>query len=210
MNSNRLDTAAAARYTLDTDGAWVWLHAIETGAILPEFDAPSASEVLLDPTWTPRRAAISDELRASTVDTINALIRTASELGFLHAPDGIDGTLVALDEEFYQFQLHGQDMWNGLRLVSDSELFGAFGSRHDMGAEAALRFLMSFVDTANGLLSTLLSVATTVLAQYSTDPVLLTRLADNADPFVRHVAAGNPNTPDEARVWAALRDAKST
>jgi hypothetical protein len=204
--NERLNTENAPRAVLDVDAASVWLQALVNGAPTLEFDSPSASNIALDAFWSPNDDHVDPETH---LDLLEALLATACELGYLKLPDGIYAALTRTGGRTYQYVVSAPEFWGSLRLVSRPQWIDGMAPSRLKGSDAALMFLTDCVDEINEQLTSLMYSASTVLASYSSDPVLLSRLADSPDNFVRSIACQNPVTPEEARVLSALRGRQS-
>lgn len=173
---DRIDTSNMPRFVLDPDKALAFLTD-NAAAVAAQLSQPNGLRMLL-----------ADAQRA-------------------HAIAGPDGFALAVESNtthrVHRFMVDGG--------ASSVMLAGMWISERQTApagtpAMEALEFLAAAVDEGNTMLRNLVYSATLLVASLSTDPMLLTRLADGNDPDVRAAAAGNPAAPDEARVLAALRN----
>lgn len=208
--SFELNTEQAPRFVLDVPRAQEWLTAVADGTHLERFDAPSAYDLTLSPDFSldPHHPDV-DLLEFS-----GALLRSATELEIIHAPDWVEAHLEDMGDGDVRVSLSAPALWGDLGVFHANGYPLDTGVPDDRwaarGVDAAMILLGEFVREANIVLSSLVTAAEVVLAQLSNDPGLLTRLADSDEPLIRHLAAGNPAAPDEARVLSALKDANRT
>lgn len=201
-----LDTRNAPRFVLDVDGIQAWIEAVVSA--YPDGQRVSASpmdaEVSFGAEWS-FGSSDGRPVSASSRQMLANVLIAVQELNLLRGPDGVAVDLESGDDG-YRFSVVSEDRWPGLVLAGRDRFFSSPAEFNARGAVAVLGFLMDAVNEANSMLYALVHASTVVLAQLSTDPVLVTRLADHDESFVRAIAADNPVAPDEARVLRALRD----
>lgn len=205
--SRSLNTEHGPRFVLDVDAAAAWLVAVEKGTHLARYDAPSAYDLVLPADFQ----LYGGDSAVDLLELSGALLRTATELGIVSAPDWVQANLEDLGDGEIRLVLTAPELWGDLAISGLQPLLQDTGLPPEdrwaaRGAAAAMFILGDFVRDANVALSSLVQAAEVVMAQYSTDAGLLTRLADSDEPLIRHLAAGNEAAPDEARVLAALKD----
>jgi hypothetical protein len=207
-----MNTVDAPRAVLDVTRATTFLTALTelaagTITAMPEgYSTPAAYDIHMSERWTPD---LTDEDFTHDNDenqTAAAIIRSVHELGILRLPAGTVASLVDGPNGYYYWSLTNE-RWAGMTLISTMQTWINWDTmgKGIAGVRRALILLHDFVDAANEMLTAVFLSASTVLAEFSTDPVLLTRLADYDEAIVRTTAIDNPAAPDEAKVLAALR-----
>lgn len=206
---DKLNTEQAPRLVLKTARAGKWLDALiavhegRRDTVPSRYLSPSAPEVYLTATWAPRTVP-----SLKTAVDVENLVRTAMELGYFITLEGITVEFFSCLLEgqiWYAWQVHA-DRYAGLRLTAPLKPLAHLALPGAAGTQAAIQILMEATDEANEMLANLVGASATILADFSTDPVLLTRLADYDEPVVRAAAAQNTATPDAGRVLAAFHD----
>lgn len=202
-----IDTERAPRAILHVADATEWLTAVEavnSGSL--EFlderhDAPSAADLTFTSDW--RISDYADE--NDFFEQATSILRTAIELGHLELPQGIYVHLNDRGEDWYDWSVTCE-RYGSIMLAGLARPMTSLGSPDREGAQRAMTILQEAVSETNQMLANLLSGSLTLLAETTTDPAILTRLAGYADPGIRATVLGNPATPDEGRVLAALQD----
>lgn len=211
----QFDTARGPRAVLDVMGAEEWLEkvvnlvdkygAVGSAPVAEQFQSPMANMLEIGSTWAPNIPGIGTEEFNTSVDQVQMLVTAAQEMGFLSLPTGVEVTFSELSEGEYTWQVTGT-RYAGLVFSSGRGTITWLGNVGSVGIEQCLAILSDATSEANKIFTSLALAAATVLADYSTDPVLLTRLADYDEPMVRNIALQNPATPEEAHIIAALRE----
>lgn len=211
----QFDTSRGPRAVLNVMDAEEWLEQVTTlvdqygsvGAAPPEkhFPSPMANMLEIGSTWAPNIPGLGTEAFNTSVEQVQMLVVAAREMGVLDLPTGVDVEFAEVSNGEYVWQVTG-NRYAGLTLSSGRGTITWLGNVGAVGVEQCLAILADAVSEANKILSSLAVAAATVLADYSTDPLLLTRLADYDDPMVRNIALQNPAAPEEAHILAALRD----
>jgi hypothetical protein len=209
--SERMESVNAPRVVLDQTRALAWLKTLEavsagTSVLPAAYESPSSYDLVISADWSPRDsvdASVSEQ--GHMVVDLENLLRAALELGFLQTLDGVEVLYTAAGRNMYQWWVEAPRYAN-LRLSSPMALLESIGLGGVYGAEQALAVLTEAVDEANILLEALFIGASTVVADYTDDPTLLTRLAGSDERMVRAAALANPAAPEEAHVLAALRE----
>lgn len=210
------DTSSSNRAVLHVQDTLDWLTAIEDysletdGPLDPAYESPSTYDVYLPSIWEPipdRVHADPEQAHHTIITTIATALRAAAELGRITLPAGIEILINdTLAPGTYNWILRA-DRYSYLTLTSGEPApIEEIGTSHDheAGASRMLAILQEATAAANQMLTALHHGAPIVLADTSTDPVLLTRLADSPDPAIRSAVLDNAAAPDEARVLASL------
>lgn len=200
----RIDTSSTPRFVLHVEAAELWLAEVLDAYPSGErgFRSPRDSEVQIGPDWSLASMAGDSAEAASRRQSLSLLLAAAQELDILESQTGIEIDLES-GEDGFRFMVVSDALWADLTLVGN-DMF--FSDSQLTGAQGVIEFLMAAVNEGNAMLRALTQASVVVLAQFSTDPVLLTRLADYEDPLVRSLAVNNPAAPDEAKVLRALHD----
>lgn len=204
---DRLNTRDMPRFVLNVEDAVTWLADIILRATAPaptEARSPMDAELFFDPNWSV--SSLVGESQGQRRQMLADMIVAAQEIGILSAPEGIRIEMESGDDG-YRFLVTSDDRW-GITLAG-KDCFFTEAATGSYGAAALMAVLMSAVNEGNAMLRALVEASSLILAQFSTDPVLVTRLADSDDDFVRAVAVDNPVAPDEAKVLRALRESES-
>lgn len=202
----RIDTEMIPRLALDASGALAWLNQLATPAGPLVIGAPSEHGIHLFEDWGPDLALSTDgRLSDEAIETLHSLPMAARELGFLQVPTTVDIRIEIVDGLLLRFLITSDETWPSLTLATPLTGLATIVVS-EVGSSAALRYLMFMVDEVNEVLGALVLAAESILAEHSTDPVLLTRLADSNEPLVRELSLKNRNMPEEGKALSALRE----
>jgi hypothetical protein len=201
---DRLNHSQLPRFVLDVESTEAWLVEIIRAQDQQQSRparSPMDSELSFGSDWALSRLGGSDKsgMRQMLTDMVTA----AQEIGVLSTPDGVRIEMESGDDG-YRFLVVSDERW-GLTLAG-RDMFFAEDMPKTQGVLGLMSLLMSAVREGNSMLSALVNASSLILAQFSTDPVLVTRLADHDEAFVRAIAADNPVAPEDAKVLRALRD----
>lgn len=213
----QFDTARGPRAVLDVMAAEEWLESVTrlvdehgsvgNASIEAQFPSPMANMLEIGSTWSPAIEKIGSEEYLRSLEQVTVLVAAAQEMGVLTLPSSTQVEFSEVGSGEFLWQLTG-DRYAGLVFSGDRGAITWLGAPGALGVEQALAILATAASEANKILTSLSIAAATVLADYSTDPVLLTRLAMYDEPMVREIALQNPATPEEGHVAAALRERK--
>lgn len=202
---DRLNYSDLPRFVLNVEAAESWLVEI-VRASHPQHArtarSPMDAELSFGPDWAMSRLKGPD--RGAQREMVSDMLVAAQEIGILSTPEGVRIELESGDDGF-RLLVRSDYRWEGLTLAG-RDMFFEEHVMEEHGAQGLISVLMIAVREGNRMLSSMVRSASMVLAQFSTDPLLVTRLADHDEPSVRAVAADNPVAPEEAQVLRALRD----
>lgn len=202
---DRLNYSDLPRFVLNVEAAESWLAETVRKPSAKAFRAarsPMDGELSFDPRWA--LSSLKGPGHSAQREMLANMLTAAQEIGVLSAPDGVTIEMESGDDGF-RFLVRADYRWEGLLLAGRDILFENL-LFEEYGPQALVSVLMFAAREGNRMLSSMVRSASMVLAQFSTDPLLVTRLADHDEPSVRAVAADNPVAPEEAQVLRALRD----
>lgn len=202
---DRLNYSQLPRFVLDVESAEAWLAEIvraEGSPIVRPVRSPMDSELSFTPDWA--LSHLSGHDKTGMRQMLTDMVTAAQEIGVLSTPDGIRIEMESGDDG-YRFLVTSDYRWEGLTLAG-RDMFFAQHMPQTQGVLGLMALLMSAVREGNRMLASMIHSASIVLAQFSTDPLLVMRLADHDEAVVRAIAADNPVAPEGAKVLRALRD----
>lgn len=201
-----LDTEDIPRATLNVGAAEAWLYELEElDRCWDQLDYHTRSTTPRIPAnWNPLYD-ISDPSRPDPLPGIGQFVDAAQLAGVLTVAGKHPIEFIPAGTTQYFWRLRNT---TGLTFTS-SELLNAqsVGVNGSIAryAKIGLHILGEAVQQANRMLASTLQSAYALMAEQSTDTVLLTRLATYDDVNVRNGILLNPAAPTEAKVVLALR-----
>jgi len=201
----RLNYSELPRFVLNVEFAEAWLLEIVRAQDPQQVRAarsPMDAELSFAPDWALSHLKGPDQGAAR--EMLSDMVTAAQEIGIVSAPDGVRIEVESGDDGL-RFMVQSDYRWEGLTLAG-RDMFFVDGLMEERGTQGLMSVLMIAVREGNRMLASMVRAASMVLAQFSTDPWMVTRLADHDEASVRAVAVDNPVAPDEAKVLRALRD----
>lgn len=202
---DRLDYSRLPIFVLDVESTEAWLNEVvraQGSQPVRPARSPMDTELSFTPDWALSRLAGPE--RSGMREMLTDMVTAAQEIGLISTPEGIRLEMESGDDG-YRFMVTSDYRWEGLTLAG-RDMYFAENMASTQGVLALMALLMSAVREGNRMLASMIHSASIVLAQFSTDPLLVMRLADHDEAAVRAIAADNPAAPEGAKVLRALRD----
>lgn len=212
-----LDPALTGRVTLNQSAFAAWWAGLRRPQHpeLLERATPAGmalSTLLTSLDWSSGRHALPPEPIEQVV-ALGLLLDCARYERILKIPDMVQVTVFPLGGEMFAFAVSQLEMssasmlsrtFRTRQLVRGPFLYTGQITDPEVASAAATEFLRLAEQEVNTVLLDSAASAMFLVASSTSDPVLLTRLAESSDMAVRRAVAANPHTPAEAHTLAAI------
>lgn len=208
--SNIIDHMLIPHAVLNTSKAQDWLtKTIEisegTSTLLPEeYQSPASMGLFLPANWSIDFEEPGSEEYYIHIETIQELVRAAQELRIMEIPDNFMLIFMEDNNGWFYWKVIGQRYGN-IGLVSELSDLEEF-QQEAYGIELALHVLQEATRMMNIIFSEYFYGMHLMLAETCKDETVLNRLADSNVIEVREAVLNNPNSSDEAKTLATLKN----
>ncbi len=200
-----LNTEGSPRAVLDVEAAEAWIFELEElDRCWDQLDTTTRRGTpRISENWNPI-GDIGSSSNPDPLPVIALLVEASQEKGILTVAGRHPIEFVPIGASEYLWRIR-TTRWSSFTAteIKDARSLGVTGATSRYG-KISIHILTECVQEANRMLTNNLHSAYTVMAEQSTDPVLLTRLATYDDPNVRDAVMYNPEAPPEAKAIAAL------
>lgn len=213
--SQLFDDHLKPRLILNMTKAEEWLAESEkysdgkTTIISEEFQSPAALSLYLPSTWFLTEQPPGSEEYYNNLDIIQNILRAAQELQILKMPDSNFMEMQEVSHNWYTWIMIA-NRYADLRLSSPlldmDDLHMVCETEKLSGKDIALMILKEATYQGNIIFDNLMQTVELVLAETCKDSAILNRLADSDEYYTRESVLENPNTGEEGKVLATLKN----
>lgn len=173
--------------------------------LLPEkYQSPASMGLYLPADWTVDFEEPGTEQYYINIETIQELVRAAQELRIMQVPDNFILHFMEDSSGWFYWKVVGQRYGN-IGLVSELNDLEDFQQEVN-GVNLALHILQEATRMMNIIFSEYVHGLQLMLAESCKDAMILNRLADSDSSYIREAVLQNPNSSDEAKTLATLRN----